>query len=161
MTNGTGRVVVGTDGSPGGRAALAFALHDAARRGAGVEVVRAFETAETLAALCGAPISSIGSTARIHDAVLRETSRLVDDVSAEVAGELTHLPAVTVTAIGGGAAEVLTRAGHDADLLVVGSRGRGGFASMVLGSVGLQCVLHASCPVTVVHPPAIPGDGNP
>jgi nucleotide-binding universal stress UspA family protein len=169
MTNGTGRVVVGTDGSPGGRAALAFALHDAARRGAGVEVVTAFETAETLAALCGAPISSIGSTARIHDAVLRETSRLVDDVSAEVAGELTHLPAVTVTAIGGGAAEVLTRAGHDADLLVVGSRGllvvgsrgRGGFASMVLGSVGLQCVLHASCPVTVVHPPAIPGDGNP
>lgn len=161
MTNGTGRVVVGMDGSPGGRTALAFALHDAARRGAGVEVVTAFETAETLAALCGAPISSIGSTARIHDAVLQETSRLVDDVSAEVAGELTHLPAVTVTAVGGGAAEVLTRAGRDADLLVVGSRGRGGFASMVLGSVGLQCVLHASCPVTVVHPPAIPGDGNP
>ncbi|MHA6781968.1 universal stress protein [Pseudonocardia saturnea] len=161
MTNGTGRVVVGMDGSPGGRAALAFALHDAARRRAGVEVVTAFETAETLAALCGAPVSSIGSTARIHEAVLQETARLVDDVSAEVADGLAHLPAVTVTAVGGGAAEVLTRAGRDADLLVVGSRGRGGFASMVLGSVGLQCVLHASCPVTVVHPPVVPGHETP
>jgi len=57
--------------------------------------------------------------------------------------------------------KVLTRAGRDADLLVVGSRGHGGFASMMLGSVGLQCVIHAACPVTVVHPPTIPGRENP
>jgi nucleotide-binding universal stress UspA family protein len=158
MTKGTGRVVVGMDGSPGGRAALEFALHDAARRGAVVEVVAAFETAETLAALCGAPVASVGSTADIRDAVQKETARLVDDVRD--AGGFAPLPAVTVSAVAGGAAEVLTRAAGDADLLVVGSRGRGGFASMVLGSVGLQCVLHASCPVTVVHPPTDPGTGT-
>ena len=159
MTNGIGRVVVGMDGSPGGRAALEFALHDAVRRGAAVEVVTAFETAETLAALCGAPIASIGSTAQIREAVRTETSRVVDEVCDGTAG--ARLPTVTVTAVDGGAAEVLTRAARDADLLVVGSRGRGGFASMVLGSVGLQCVLHAPCPVTVVHPPAGPGTETP
>jgi nucleotide-binding universal stress UspA family protein len=123
MTHGNGRIVVGVDGSSGGRAALSYALQDAARRDAAVEVVVAFATAETLA-----------------------------DVSGELAGSVEHLPSVTVTAVGGGAAVALLRAAHDADLLVVGSRGRGGFASMVLGSVSMQCVLHAGCPVTVVHP---------
>ncbi len=159
MTDGTGRVVVGMDGSPGGRAALEFALHDAGRRGAAVEVVTAFDTAETLAALCGAPVASIGSTTVIRDAVQKETTRLVDEVRD--ANGIAHAAAVTVTAVGGGAAEVLTRAAEGADLLVVGSRGRGGFASMVLGSVGLQCVLHAACPVTVVHPPTGPGTRTP
>lgn len=149
MTVGIGRVVVGMDGSAGGRAALTFALQDADRRGATVEVVTAFETAETLAALCGAPVGSIGSTAQMREAVQKETARLVEEVSVGLGAQ----PTVTVTAVGGGAAEVLTHAARDADLLVVGSRGRGGFASMVLGSVGLQCVLHAPCPVTVVHPP--------
>jgi nucleotide-binding universal stress UspA family protein len=48
---------------------------------------------------------------------------------------------------------VLLEAAHGADLLVIGSRGHGGFASMVLGSVSMHCVLHAPCPVTVVPTP--------
>ncbi|MDT7649877.1 MAG: hypothetical protein QOI36_1283 [Pseudonocardiales bacterium] len=52
MSDGSGRIVVGVDGSSGGRAALAFALQDAPRRDAAVHVVVAFATAETLAALC-------------------------------------------------------------------------------------------------------------
>ena len=56
------------------------------------------------------------------------------------------------TAVGGAAAHALIRTAEGADLLVVGRRGRGGFASTVLGSVSMQCVLHAPCAVTVVHP---------
>ena len=53
----------------------------------------------------------------------------------------------------GTAADVLTLESLDADLLVIGSRGHGGFAHMLLGSTSIQCVQHASCPVTVVHSP--------
>jgi hypothetical protein len=67
---------------------------------------------------------------------------------------------VEVRALGGPPGHVLVDQSRDADLLVVGHRGRGGFRSAVLGSVGLQCVLHASVPVTVVRlsrSPARPG----
>jgi nucleotide-binding universal stress UspA family protein len=155
MSHGSGRIVVGVDGSSGGRAALAFAMQDAARRDAAVEVVVAFATAETLSALCDPPYRSFTtSAAEVRAAVEKKAAGIVEDVSGELAGELESLPPVAVTAVGGGAAVALLRAAHDADLLVVGSRGRGGFASMVLGSVSMQCVLHASCPVTVVHPVA-------
>ena len=49
-------------------------------------------------------------------------------------------------------AKALIDQSRDADLLVLGHRGRGGFKSAVLGSVGLHCVLHATCPVTIVRP---------
>lgn len=153
MTHDSGRIVVGLDGSPGGRAALAFALRDAARRGAAAEVVTAFDSAETLAALCGTAVGSIGSsTMQIREAVQKEAAGIVEEVSAELTAEFVQLPPVTLTAISGGVTHALLRAAQGADLLVVGSRGRGGFASTMLGSVSMQCVLHASCPVTVVHP---------
>jgi nucleotide-binding universal stress UspA family protein len=161
MRQTSGRVVVGLDSSPGGREALAFALQDAARRGAAAEVVVAFDTAETLAALCGAPVESIGrSTEEIHDAVYKAAAGTVEELTDEVAATSGHAPSVTITAVGGGAATTLLRASRGADLLVVGSRGRGGFASMVLGSVSMQCVLHATCPVTVVHPGAAQAAGS-
>jgi len=156
MTQPSGRIVVGLDGSPGGRAALAFALHDAARRAAAVEVVTAFDTAETLAALCGtASLTAWSSTTDLADAVETESSRTVAEVTAELAGRLAQLPPVTVTAVAGAVAPALIRSAEGADLLVVGRRGRGGFASTVLGSVSMQCVLHAPCAVTVVQPVAV------
>lgn len=154
MAPSSGRIVVGLDGSPGGRAALAFALRDAARRGAATEVVAAFDTAETLAALCGSAVPFDSSTTELREAVGREATAVVDAVRAELADAGEQPTRVTVTAVGGDAIRTLLHAARGADLLVVGSRGRGGFASAVLGSVGVQSVVHAPCPVTVVHPVA-------
>jgi nucleotide-binding universal stress UspA family protein len=153
MTHASGRIVVGLDGSPGGRAALAFALQDAARRAAAVEVVTAFDTAETLTSLCGtASFTAWSSATGIADAVETESSRTVAEVAAELAGRIAQLPPVTVTAVGDAPAHALIRIAAGADLLVVGRRGRGRFPSTVLGSVSMQCVLHAPCAVTVVRP---------
>lgn len=60
--------------------------------------------------------------------------------------------------IQGAAAAILVSAVGPRDLLVVGSRGHGGFVGLLLGSVSQQCVQHAPCPVVVVHAPA-PGNG--
>lgn len=77
---------------------------------------------------------------------------MVDDLLAERPG-LAAVPVELQEAVGR-PAQVLVEQSRGAGLLVVGHRGRGGFASALLGSVGLQCVLHAECPVAVVRPSA-------
>jgi nucleotide-binding universal stress UspA family protein len=74
---------------------------------------------------------------------------MVDELRAQ-RPELADVP-VDVRALIGRPAKVLIEQARDAELLVLGHRGRGEFASAVLGSVGLQCVLHAHGPVTVVR----------
>jgi len=76
----------------------------------------------------------------------------------EVAADRTPLVSVDVEAVAGGPAPVLRDAAEGADLLVLGHRGRGAFCSAALGSVGLQCVLHATCPVTIVRPTVVAED---
>ena len=71
----------------------------------------------------------------------------VDKVASEMGGPA---PEVTVTIVTGDPAEELVRASHDADLLVVGARGSGGFARLLLGSVGSQVTHHTTCPVVIV-----------
>jgi nucleotide-binding universal stress UspA family protein len=153
MTGGKELVVVGLDDSPAGRAALRFALHDAVRRDARVDVVAAFRLPEYGWGLDprvtgGAPDRTLDD---IHDAVRDRARRIVGETLAEIVAGGT-VPPVAVHAVGGSAGEALVHAARTADLLVVGSRGRGGLTSAVLGSVSLHCVLHAHCPVTVVHP---------
>jgi nucleotide-binding universal stress UspA family protein len=75
----------------------------------------------------------------------------VVEVIAEVGSAAEAVP-VEVRAVPGNPAEVLLDQAAVADLLVVGHRGLGGVASACLGSVGLQCVLHAICPLTIVRP---------
>ncbi|MBJ7454036.1 MAG: universal stress protein [Blastococcus sp.] len=146
------RVVVGVDGSPGARLALAWALSEAARRAATLLVLSAF------------PVEAYWLDPYFLDpdrieAVRQETEARTRDA----VGDVLHQPDVTavpgaatvpvhVLAVPGPVVPSLVQHSSTADLLVVGSRGRGGVRSTVLGSVALHCAASADCPVVVVHP---------
>jgi nucleotide-binding universal stress UspA family protein len=138
---------VGIDYSSGARAALLFALHDAARRGVPVEAVVAYRPPDYWMDFYAVSTYQPG---RARTAALHHGQAFVDRTLPD--GPQPP-PEVRVRAAMGIPADVLIHESHGADLLVVGSRGHGGFASMLLGSVSMQCTLHASCPVTVVHSP--------
>jgi nucleotide-binding universal stress UspA family protein len=148
-----GMIVVGVDGSDPSRTALEFALEEAARRTARVRAVIAFHPPESWPTVYGmAPIMAVPpSRQELAEAAERTIEQTVAEATARVAGRAPAVD-VEVRVVPGAAAQVLVDQAADADLLVVGHRGRGGFASACLGSVGLQCVLHARCPVTVVRP---------
>ncbi|MBV9315774.1 MAG: universal stress protein [Pseudonocardia sp.] len=150
--NADGRVVVGVDDSPGGRAALAYALREGTLRGAEVEVISAFASPDYWACDATQGWAAAPTIEEIREDVLRHVEQIVAHVRAQLGD--AGATDVRVRAVGSSAAAALIDASRGAELLVVGSRGRGGFASMLLGSVSLQCVLHATCPVTVVPTPA-------
>lgn len=133
-----GRVIVGADGSESSRRAIRWAAHEARLRGAVLEVVHAWT-------LLGQPAD--GS----FDPDFGE-----DDARAWLGGELAALGDavdgvdVEATVVCDLGARALIEAGDRADLLVVGSRGCGGFRGLLLGSVSSQVVQHAPCPVAVV-----------
>jgi nucleotide-binding universal stress UspA family protein len=141
-------VVVGVDGSPESHAALLFALRDAVRRRTGVRVVSAYVPPEYWALSYG-----LTTLPTLEDLVQDSGDVGRSAIDAAVAAEpaLGVVP-TEVVALPGPAAKALIEQAKGADLLVVGHRGRGGFKSAVLGSVGLHCVLHATCPVTIVRP---------
>lgn len=138
------RVVVGVDGSPGAAGALAWAFAEARLRSVPVHAVCAFEEPWTLAA---AGLSSAEAAAGFREALVADAERVLSDVRAaapdgvEVTGETALSPA------GRALVEI---AGED--LLVVGSRGRGGFKSLLLGSVSRHCAAHARGVAVVVRP---------
>jgi nucleotide-binding universal stress UspA family protein len=144
MENTTGRrprVMVGVDGSAPARAALEFAVGEARLRDAVLEAVMAVQLPDY------AWIDPYGVRIPEEDMLQRARERL-DRMLASVDTEGLELDPV-VTAVP--APQALVDRSADCDLLVVGSRGRGGFRGLVLGSVSMQCMLHAHCPVTVVH----------
>jgi nucleotide-binding universal stress UspA family protein len=145
------RIVVGVDGSPGGRAALVWALAAAARSGAEVEVVSAVPvdtwTAPHLLDTAGVEAIRSDTEARLRASV---AEAMVDPAVESVAQD-GAVP-VRITVAPGDPAEALVARAGDAELLVVGSRGRGAVKSALLGSVALHCAAHAPCPVVVVHP---------
>jgi nucleotide-binding universal stress UspA family protein len=141
-----GRIVVGVDGSDGSRAALEYAMDEASRRGCGVRVVWAIPETGYWAGAYGMTPSLIDEIGKDLENAGRE---MVDAVVADRGDAVAGVP-VDVKAVPGPPAAVLVGQSAEADLLVVGHRGLGGLRSAVLGSVGMQCVLHASGPVTVV-----------
>ncbi len=141
------RVVVGVDGSAGARAALRFAVEDAVRRGVPVEAVTSYRPPEAWM-----DFDAIGDFQ--YDEAEAAARQRAETTIAEVLRDVPEPhPEIHVTAVLGSAADALIRESAGADLLVVGSRGHGGFSSMLLGSTSMQCALHAECPVTVVHSP--------
>jgi nucleotide-binding universal stress UspA family protein len=144
MENTTGRrprVLVGVDGSAPARAALEFAVGEARLRDAVLEAVMAVQLPDY------AWIDPYGLRLPEEDTLQRAREK-VDRMLASVDTEGLELDPVVTTAP---APQALVDRSADCDLLVVGSRGRGGFRGLVLGSVSMHCVLHAHCPVTVVH----------
>jgi nucleotide-binding universal stress UspA family protein len=123
-----------------------------------MQVVAAYEPPEMWAAMSWGAMGDlpIPDGATLHREALRLAQGVVDEVTRAMTAELA-LPEITVEARPGRPAEELVDAARGADELVVGHRGRGGFGSLVLGSVGLGCVLHGTCPVTVVPEPAADG----
>lgn len=148
MTEGTSKdIVVGVDGSAGADAALAFALEDAARRGVNVRAVYSWHI-PTLA-LAPAPFGTvIPAPTELQEAATEALTTILADVTAPEG--VSVIPVVRE----GPAASVLLDEARDASLLVVGSRGHGGFTGLLLGSVSQQCASHSTCPVVVVHPEA-------
>ena len=143
------RVVAAVDGSAGSRAALAFAIDDAARRGVPVDAVVAVTPPEFWSEFAVIGRSETERMrARLRTEAEARVRASVDEVTRTAPGPL---PEIGVRAVEGAPANALIRASHGADLLVVGSRGHGGFSSVLLGSTSMQCALHATCPVTVVH----------
>ena len=145
------RVVVAVDGSAGSKAALRFALEDAARRSVPVEAVIAYRPPDFRADFTGLGAAEeeriLGRVRTQHE----ETAHgVVRDVTRLLPGPV---PEVHVRAVMGTPSGVLVRESEGADLLVLGSRGHGGFHNMLLGSTSIQCTMHATCPVTVVHSP--------
>jgi nucleotide-binding universal stress UspA family protein len=142
-----GVIVVGVDHSAGAKSALRFALEEARLRSATLRVVHAwqFEDAGATAfqGLFPGPVVEFEDLRQGAEAALEETLKEVavhaDDVTIERRVEQ------------GAPAGVLVGESRTAELLVVGSRGHGGFAQLVLGSVSQQCAQHAFCPVVIVR----------
>ncbi len=135
------RIVVGVDGSPSSKAALAWAVRQARLTGAVVEAVMAWEFPANYGYVLPMP----------DDADLGGVAAEV--VSEAIAEASTPGEPVTIRpkVVAGHPAEVLLDASQGAELLVVGNRGRGGFTAALLGSVSQHCVQHATCPVVVIR----------
>ena len=136
-------IVVGVDGSAPAEVALEFAAHEAALREARLLVVSAWESPMIVAPVGVYPVEAFQS--------LRDDVESI--VKAAVARVAELEPGVTCEGrvVEGQPAAVLLREAQDAVMVVVGSRGYGGFASLLLGSVSQQMVHHAPCPVVVVR----------
>jgi nucleotide-binding universal stress UspA family protein len=133
----TYRIVVGVDGSEHGNAALRWALDEALVREA--EIVAVFAWQMPFIGIPGA-----------FDREEMESicKRFVEDTVAAIVPE-PRVPMTRLVAEGDVSASLIAAA-KSADLLVLGSRGRGGFAGLRLGSVSQECAQHAACPVVII-----------
>ena len=155
-----GVVIVGVDGSAGARAALGWAMAEARLRKTSLRVVHAW----TFSYPGGAGYGYLGTTlegfpggglSNLH----RASEDMIDHAIAELAADAEGLE-IEREIVEGSAADVLVGTATERDLLVVGSRGHGEFAGLLLGSVSRQCAHHARCPVVIVPAPRRAAGGS-
>ena len=140
-------IIVGVDGSETSRRALEWAVREAGLRGVALTVLAVHQVAGN--AWTGSPERYPQADQPIIEAIRRAAEEAAQKAVSQ-AGE--PAPAsVTVRAVSGIAAQELVSASSDADLVVVGSRGGGGFSKLLLGSVTGQVVSHAASPVVVIR----------
>jgi nucleotide-binding universal stress UspA family protein len=140
-----GRIVVGVDGSPSSKAALKWAVRQAALTGSTVEAVIAWHYPTMYGGYGWAPVS--GFEAASFDEVAAKTLAEAIAEMVDPASSVHVIPKVAE----GGPAHVLLQAAAGADLLVVGSRGHGGFSGLLLGSVSQHCANHSPCPIVIIR----------
>lgn len=138
------RIVVGVDGSDASKAALRWAVGQGQASGAVVEALAAWEQ----------PVDWYGLVPRTDDKTVAAAAvgERLEGIVAETVGADPGVE-VRTTVTQGNPAAVLVDAARDAQLLVVGNRGHGGFSEALLGSVSLRCAQHATVPVVVIRAP--------
>jgi nucleotide-binding universal stress UspA family protein len=161
-----GTIVVGVDGSAGSDAALRWALAEARLRGSRLRLVHAYETPRM-------PVSDVGlgvvggmavptgvteETEELRRVVETEARSLIDDALGRAGDEATGGLEIDRIPAHGPPAATLIESARNAELLVLGSRGRGGFLGLLLGSVSQQCAQHPPCPVVILPSPEESGE---
>lgn len=138
-------IIVGIDGSGHSRRALEWAMNEAAMRHTPLTVLT---VQQAVAGFWGNPVVFPGDADLAEHARKRaqeETDNLLDELAAE-----DRPPSVSVFATVGAPAEEILKAAEDADMIVIGSRGAGGFKKLLMGSASTQVTHHAGCPVVVI-----------
>ena len=142
-------IVVGEDGSAAGRAALAWAVDEAARRGCAVEAITG-QHRDFGMAVGVVPIDMM--IGMLPEELRAARQQVLDEAVADITTEVEIRTVVAAEE----AKLALTSASEHASLLVVGRRGLGAVMTALLGSVSAYCVRHASCPVVVINELATP-----
>jgi nucleotide-binding universal stress UspA family protein len=138
-------IIVGVDGSEHSRHALEWAIREAAVRHAPLTVLT---VQQAVAGSWGGPVLDPGDqdlAEKAREVAQEETDRTLEKINPEL-----RPSSVSVRAVNGLPAEVLLEAAADADMLIVGCRGTGGFKRLPMGSVSTQVTHHAHCPVVVI-----------
>lgn len=138
-------ITVGIDGSAHSARALEWAIREGATRHSSVTVLTVHSV--PMSGWTGNPIT-LPSDAMDRQDAYQAAEEMTQKVVSQLGDE--QPPSVTVRAVTGYPAEELIAASREADLLVVGSRGAGGFARLLIGSVSNQVLHHAHCPVVMV-----------
>lgn len=143
-------IIVGVDGSEHSRTALVWAMREAAQHRAALTVISVRPAPVRPATGVFWALPDLAEDTRVDEekSARAAVQQFVDKTASELGGAV---PDITVQVVTGDPAQELVNASHGADLLVVGSRGGGGWAPLLMGSVSTKVAHHAACPVAIIR----------